>query len=108
MPISNILAVSLNKLSVLRTQEGLSDWFEITCGVTQGCVLSPLLFFIHGDGFTKETKPSPEALHELLLADDQSLARENEQLQYHTNNLYILCEQCSMTINTGKKEAMKV
>ena len=72
--VINIRAIYLNNLSVLRTQERLSDWFEITRGVRQGCVLSPLLFIIHGDGFAKETKPNPEALHALLLADDLSLS----------------------------------
>ena len=30
----------------VRTREGETDWFELKCGLRQGCVLPPLLFII--------------------------------------------------------------
>ena len=33
-----------NTMSVVRVDGGLTDWFETTAGVLQGCNLSPLLF----------------------------------------------------------------
>ena len=63
-----------NSMSTVRTSEGLTDCFDITSGVRQGCVLSPLLFIIYVDRTIKQANPEPEALDELLFEDDQSLA----------------------------------
>jgi len=35
-----------NTMSAVRVDGGLTDWFETTVGVLQGCILSPLLFNI--------------------------------------------------------------
>ena len=35
--------------AAVRTREGETDWFEVKCGLRQGCVLSPLLFIIFMD-----------------------------------------------------------
>ena len=49
----SIRAIYANSMSTVRTSEGLTDWFDITSGVRQGCVLSPLLFIIYMDRITK-------------------------------------------------------
>ena len=76
--------------SVIRTQEGRSDWFEITSGVRQGCVLSPLLLIMYVGSIAQETGPNPDTLNQLFLVDDQALAHEQEeQLEEHTANLNV-------------------
>ena len=65
--LDSIRAIYANSMSAVRTSEGLTDWFDITSGVRQGCVLSPLLFIIYMDRITKEASLQPEALNELFM-----------------------------------------
>ena len=97
--LDNIRAIDAYSMSAVRTSGGLTDWFDITSGVRKGCVLSPLLFIICMDRITKVAILEPEALNELLLADDQSLAHGSvERLQEHTPSLLSsTCEEYDKT-----------
>ena len=45
--LDSIRAIYAYSMNTVRTSEGLTDWFDITPGMRQGCVLSPLLFIIY-------------------------------------------------------------
>ena len=108
-PLDTIRAIYANSMSTVRTFGEHTDWFDITSGVRQGCVLSPLLFIIYMNRITKEANLEPEALNELLLADDQSLARESEErIQEHTSSLNSTWEEYDMKISVNRTETMKV
>ena len=107
--LDNIRAIYTSSRSAVRTQNGLTDWFVVSSGVRQGCVLSPLLFIIYMDKITKDANPNLEDLNEMLFADDQSLAHEKEEhLQEHTDSLNIQCREHNMKISISKTETMKV
>ena len=74
--LDSIRAIYANSMSAVRTSGGLTDRFTITSGMRKGCVLSPLLFIIYMDRITNKANLEPEALIELLFADDRA---------YHTN-----------------------
>ena len=98
-----------NSMSTVRTSEELTDWFDITSGVRQGCVLSPLLFNTYMDRITKEANLEPEAINKSLFADDKSLAHDSEErLREHTSSLNPTCEEYDMKISINKTETMKV
>ena len=98
--------------SNLRQQHELSlhsKRFQITSGVRQECVLSPLLFIVYMDKITKEANPEPETVNEMLFADDQSLAKEDEKkLQKHTNSLNTTCDEYDVKISISQTETMKM
>ena len=107
--LDNIRAIYANSRSAVRTSSGTSDWFPVTSGVRQGCNLSPLLFVIYMDQITKEANPDPEALNELMFADDQAMMNNDKtQLQEHIDQLNESCETYSMKISTSKTEVMTV
>ena len=61
------------------------------------------------DQITKEANPDPEALIELLFADDQAtMNNDNTQLQEHTDQLNESCETYGMKISISNTEVMTV
>ena len=42
-------------MSSVRVEGELTDWFQVTTGLRQGCLLSPILFNIYFDFVLKET-----------------------------------------------------
>ena len=102
-----IRALYENSKCMVRTDCGDTDWFMVTSGVRQGCVLSPLLFIIYMDRITREANKSETDLNELLFADDQSLIHDSEDhLQEHITALDECCTRYGMRISIEKTEVM--
>ncbi|XP_076038728.1 uncharacterized protein LOC143023941 [Oratosquilla oratoria] len=105
----NIRAIYTKSMSAVRTQNELSDWFDVSSGVRQGCVLSLIRLIIYIDKITKEANPIPEDPNETLFADNQSLVHEKEdQFQEYTDSLNRQCKKLDMKISISKIETMKV
>jgi hypothetical protein len=86
----------------------MTDWFNITTGVRQGCVLSPLLYIIYMDKISSDVNSNQYTLNELIFADDQCLIYPNEkELQEHLYALEDGCHQHNMKISSTKTEVMK-
>ena len=64
--------------AAVRTREGETDWFEVKCGLRQGCVLSPLLFIIFMDYIMKRANQEENSIEELMFADDLVLIAEDQ------------------------------
>ena len=105
--LDSIMAIYACSESILRTPSGLTNWFKITSGVQQGCILLPLLFMIYRDKITKASNPEPENLNRLLLADDQCVVNNDMvKLQDYVECLSSCCENYDMRINTTKTNVM--
>ena len=93
--------------AAVRTREGETDWFEVKCGLIQGCVLSPLLFIIFMDNIMKRANQEENSIEELLFADELVLIAEYQiRLQEMVSNLDQQCKTYGMRISRDKTEVM--
>ena len=100
--------------SCVRVNNLTTDWFDVTCGLRQGCCLSPLLFnlFINDlalriKSLGKGVPVDDELLSILLYADDIVLVAENaSDLQLMLDCLNEWCGHNSMSINASKSNVI--
>ncbi len=92
-----------------------SDWFSVTTGLRQGCILSPLLFNLYINDLAQILKQmnigvtidTGEKVPLLLYADDLCLLAESEiQLQQMLDTLHGWCVRNRMAVNTGKTKVV--
>ena len=74
--------------ATVRTGHGMADWFQISKGVRQGCILSPCLFNLHAeyiiwnaglDEAQAGIKITGRNVDNLRYADDTTLTAEREE-----------------------------
>ena len=74
--------------ATVRTGHGTTDWFQISKGVCQGCVLSPCLFNLNAEYIMRNTgleegkagiKIAGRNINNLRYADDTTLMGESEE-----------------------------
>jgi hypothetical protein len=105
---------SKSKASV-KLSGGITEYFETTIGVKQGCVISPTLFniflndiptiFDHDKSFPVTLYS--ELLNCLLYADDIALVSSTEEgLQYCIDKLNSYCKTWNLTINIKKTKVI--
>ena len=81
--------------AAVRTREGETDWFEVKCGLRQGCVLTHLLFIImFMDNIMKRANQEDNSIEELMFADDLVLIAEDQiRFQEMVSNLDQQCKK---------------
>ena len=76
--------------ATVRTGHGTTDWFQISKGVCQGCILSPCLFTLYAEYIMRNTgldeaqagiKIAGRNINNLRYADDTTLMSESEELK---------------------------
>ena len=104
----------LNLVTCVRVNNLTTDWFSVTCGLRQGCCLSPLLFNLFIDDLALRIKSlgkgvsiDNDVLSILLYADDIALVAENAaDLQLMLDCLNEWCGRNSMSINPSKSNVV--
>ena len=92
-----------------------TDWFKVSCGLKQGCCLSPLLFNLYINDLVNDISSlglgvdiGGKNVSILLYADDVVILAENEQnLQALLDILKNWCDQNKMTVNLEKSKAVQ-
>ena len=94
----------------VRFEEYLSEAFEVTTGLRQGCVLSPLLFSLYINGAVEKLRAAKvgimcreELVPALLFADDMVIFAEGEdELRGSLGVLGEWCREWGMKVNADK------
>ena len=94
----------------VKVNSSLTEWFQVTQGVKQGCVLSPTLFSIYVNDLVKELNAvncgieiDGKLISALLYADDiVLLAPDENKLQSLLNVLSNWCRKWRLVINKEK------
>ena len=109
--IVNIIEKMYEKTTcAIVVDELLTEWFSVSVGVRQGCLLSPTLFNLFLDFVMDELKCLQEHVtldndlnFDARYADDTTLiAAVFEKLQLATDQLQEACKNYGMKINTDK------
>ena len=92
-----------------------SEWFNVTTGLRQGCILSPLLFNLLSNDIIQEINSAKcgvkyngtDELSILMYADDIMLISDSEvKLQQMLHRLNLWCARWCLTINTDKSKVI--
>src|SRR6476469_223661 len=97
-----------NTTTAVKTKYGLSEEFGVKVGVHQGSVLSPLLFTIVLEAFSREFRVGLpfELLYDNI--DDLALLAESEKLLIEKVNRWKLgMEEKGLRVNIGKTKVMR-
>lgn len=94
----------------------LTEAFDVTTGVRQGCLLSPLIFIVVMDAIMLKITmnngirlPGTETLNDLDFADDICLLSESHiNMQTNLTTLQQTAEKAGLKINRKKTEEMRV
>ena len=108
--VNAIKSLYSNVMSCVRVNGFKTDWFDVNCGLRQGCILSPLLFnlFINDlslylKSFGVGVSIDDELICIMLYADDIVIMAESaEELQILLTALNNWCEANDMHINSSK------
>ena len=108
-------------VSAVRTKSGLSEWFETTVGMKQGCILSPMLFNVFLEAIMSRAITEDETGEELgamiggtvvsnlRFADDISNTNESQaDLQGEMNKISQEAGKMGMKINLEKTEVQHI
>jgi len=95
----------------------LSESFEMSTGVRQGCLLSPMIFIMVIDWIMRKVEDQGKTgiqwtlttqLHDLVYADDICLVSHKLQhMQTKTNNLQLIAEKTGLRVSKEKNNVMR-
>ena len=103
--------------AAVKTENGMSDFFKLGKGVCQGCILSPLLFNIHGEYIMRQVAQEEQGgfsiggcnINKLRYADDTTLIETAVDLmQRLVNKIKEESEKVGLYLNKDKTKLMAI
>ena len=106
----------------VRVGNDVSEWFPVTVGLRQGCVMSPRLFNVYVDGVVREVNVKVLGkglellsanggrfeINQLLFADDTALVADSEEKLGRLMSEFVRgCERRKLKVNVGKNKVMR-
>ena len=97
--------------ATVRTGHGTTDWFQISKGVRQGCILSPCLFNLYAEYIMRNTgldeaqdgiKIAGRNIKNLRYADDTTLMAESKELKSLLMKVKEVSEKVGLKLNIQK------
>ena len=112
--LSIIKALYQKVSSSVKINNQISDWFDVNCGVKQGCVLSPTLFSMFINDLVDSVRATGRGLKIkdanidiLMYADDVVVLAETEgDLQAILNSVSSWCRSWGISINVKKTKIL--
>ena len=117
--ISLIKSLYEDQQSAVSLENGTTEWFPVTKGVRQGCILSPHLFSLYTEGITREEEYDPRSgecdeprmqglsIRDLRYADDTALlATTTTGLENLIKSVKEHSEQKGLFLNVKKIKIM--
>jgi len=104
-------------ISAVRTNTGITDWFETNVGVKQGCILSPMLFNVFLEAIMSRAIVEDgmgalvggKVINNLRFADDIGNTNESQaDLQCTMSKIAQEAEKMGMKINVEKTEVQHI
>ena len=101
--------------ATVRTGHGTTDWFHMTKGVRQGCILSPCLFNLYADYIMRNAgleeaqagiKIAGRNINNLRYADDTTLMAESEEELKSLLRVKEESEKVGLKLNIQKTKIM--
>ena len=101
--------------ATVRTEHGLTGWFQIGKGVRQGCILLPCSFNLYAgytmrnaglDGAQAGIKIDGKNINNLRYADDTTLMAESKELKSHLMKVKEESENVGLKSNIQKTKIM--
>ena len=114
--IQGVKSLYCESKACVRVGEELTDWFDISMGVRQGCVMSPSLFNLYIDSCVKKLADDECGIRMdstivtcLMYADDAVLlASDDIQLQSLVTRMSEVCLEKHLRMNADKCKVMVV
>ena len=109
-----LLSIYDNVRCSVRINGKLTEWFDVSCGLKQGCSLSSILFNLYINDLILKINSldigieiNGEKVGILAYAEDVVLLAENEnELQVLMNELNIWCEHNKLEVNVSKSKVI--
>ena len=114
--MNSLYSLYSNVQACVKVNDRYTNWFQVSCGLKQGCILSPLLFSMYINDLASDLEQlnmgiriGGQQVAIMMYADDIVLLSSSpEGLQHMADRLYSWCSTWKLQVNLDKTKIMHV